>query len=99
MLECGQYNENWPDVHMMPEQSVQAALDLKARAAMPAHNGKFSIAYHSWDEPFNRFSRAGSDKPFRMATPRIGEVVNLVGQSQPHAQWWNVQSAERELKQ
>ena len=25
MMECGQYNEMWPDIHMFPEQSAQAA--------------------------------------------------------------------------
>jgi L-ascorbate metabolism protein UlaG (beta-lactamase superfamily) len=94
MLECGQYNEDWPDVHMMPEQSALAAADLRAGAAMPAHNGKFSIAYHSWDEPFKRFSRASSGKPFHLVTPKIGEVVNLSGQALPHAQWWNMQATD-----
>ena len=90
MLECGQYNEAWPDVHMMPEQSAQAAQDLQARAAMPSHNGRFSIAYHSWDDPLRRFSEASVGKPYRLATPKIGEVVNLGDQGQTFTPWWSM---------
>ena len=92
MLECGQYNEAWPDVHMMPEQSAQAAEDLRARAAMPCHNGKFSIAYHGWREPFKRFSDASAGRAYRLVTPQMGEVINLADQNQSFASWWNAAS-------
>lgn len=29
MLETGAYDPEWPDVHMQPEQTLQAHLDLK----------------------------------------------------------------------
>ncbi|HEY5825786.1 MAG TPA: MBL fold metallo-hydrolase, partial [Cyclobacteriaceae bacterium] len=38
-LECGQYNVKWPFIHMMPEQTVQASIDLKAKVLMPVHWG------------------------------------------------------------
>ncbi|MGE4422638.1 MAG: MBL fold metallo-hydrolase [Pseudodesulfovibrio sp.] len=88
MVECGQYNEAWPDVHMMPEQSARAVEELKAREAMPCHNGKFSIAYHSWDEPLKRFSEASRGKAYKPATPEIGEVVDLADREQPFDSWW-----------
>ncbi|MDB5261325.1 MAG: rane protein [Adhaeribacter sp.] len=31
LLECGQYNELWSNIHMMPEETVQAHLDLKGK--------------------------------------------------------------------
>jgi L-ascorbate metabolism protein UlaG (beta-lactamase superfamily) len=33
ILEDGQYNENWKYIHMSPEETVQAALDLKAKSS------------------------------------------------------------------
>nr|WP_281171545.1 MBL fold metallo-hydrolase [Desulfovibrio inopinatus] len=30
LLDSGQYSEDWPYVHMMPEQAAQAAKDLRA---------------------------------------------------------------------
>ena len=29
ILECGQYNPYWKYIHMMPEETVQAAIDLR----------------------------------------------------------------------
>ena len=58
MLDCGQYDENWRYVHMMPEDTAQAAEDLRARALLPGHVGKFAIAYHTWDDPFKRIVAA-----------------------------------------
>jgi L-ascorbate metabolism protein UlaG (beta-lactamase superfamily) len=90
MLDSGQYNENWQFVHMNPEQSVQAASDLNASAALPSHAGRFSIAYHSWDDPFRRFAAASEGNEFRLVTPRIGEVVELSNTAQTFSSWWEM---------
>ena len=52
MLECGQYNELWKDIHMMPEQTVQAAIDLKGKFMMPIHWGAFTLAMHHLDRSY-----------------------------------------------
>jgi len=88
MLDSGQYNEAWRNVHMTPEQSAQAAEDLQARAALPSHAGKFSISYHSWDDPFKRFVKAGEGRDYRLVTPRIGEPVRLAEREQTFSHWW-----------
>ena len=54
ILEAGQYNTMWPLIHMMPEETAQAAVDLKAKSLLPVHWGKFSLALHAWDEPIKR---------------------------------------------
>jgi len=33
----------WPYIHMMPEETVQAALDLQAKVFLPVHWGKFTL--------------------------------------------------------
>lgn len=88
LLDSGQYNEAWGNVHMSPEQAAQAAMDLNAKEALPSHAGKFSIAFHSWDDPFNRFVKASEGKPFRGVTPKIGEVVVLTDPEQTFSRWW-----------
>lgn len=95
LVDSGQYNDAWPYVHMNPEQAAQAAEDLNAGAALPSHTGRFNISYHTWDEPFRRFTAAGGDKPYRLVTPRIGEVVDLGDQSQSFSPWWEL--GEKEL--
>lgn len=51
LVETGAYNEHWAEIHMMPEQSLQAHIDLKGKVMMPVHNGTFDLALHNWYEP------------------------------------------------
>jgi L-ascorbate metabolism protein UlaG (beta-lactamase superfamily) len=85
MLESGQYNENWANIHMMPEQTVQAAQDLKARVLFPVHWGKFVLSLHDWDEPIMRVTAESKRVGQTMVTPMVGEVVSL---TQPKTQMW-----------
>ncbi len=71
LLDCGQYNKRWRFVHMVPEEAVQAASDLQASYLLPMHIGKFSLASHPWNEPFERVKTASSGKNFRLLTPLI----------------------------
>lgn len=87
ILETGQYNEDWPHIHMHPEEAVQAALDLSAVALMPVHWGKFALAYHPWNEPVMITTWAAKQVNLEVATPRIGEVVALGG-PWPKDPWW-----------
>ncbi|TDW97576.1 MBL fold metallo-hydrolase [Dinghuibacter silviterrae] len=64
-LECGQYGVHWPFIHMFPEQTWQAAKELRARALMPVHWGKFSLSMHAWDEPVRRLVAAAGSAAFR----------------------------------
>ncbi|WP_285008145.1 MBL fold metallo-hydrolase [Pedobacter faecalis] len=87
LLECGQYNAYWPLIHMFPEQTVQAALDLNARVLMPVHWGKFSLALHDWDEPVIRVTREAKKRNLRITTPMLGESV-IFGVNYPDKAWW-----------
>ena len=87
LLDSGQYNESWKYIHMTPEEAVQAAADLGARRLLPAHTGKFALAYHPWDEPFRRASAAAAGSSVRLLTPVMGETVLLDADSN-FAPWW-----------
>lgn len=87
LLECGQYNAYWPDIHMFPEQTVQAAKDLKAKVLMPVHWGKFSLALHDWDEPVTRVVKSADGAGQKITTPLLGEAV-ILDVYYPDAQWW-----------
>lgn len=88
VLDSGQYNEGWRYVHMMPEDATQAATDLNAQALLPAHAGKFSIARHSWDDPFIRLVEATKSSPFPLLTPKIGEPLFIGNGQQQFSLWW-----------
>lgn len=89
ILETGQYNKNWPYIHMMPEQTVQASLDLRAEVLFPVHLGKFALALHDWDEPLHRVTESAREKQVTLTTPMIGEPV-LLGTEYPAKQWWKL---------
>jgi L-ascorbate metabolism protein UlaG (beta-lactamase superfamily) len=93
MLETGAYDSQWPDVHMQPEETLQAHRDLKGRWLMPVHNGTFDLAMHAWYEPLARIHALAVAGGIALATPAMGERLSL---KQPHAgrRWWlEVQSS------
>ncbi|WP_461049588.1 MBL fold metallo-hydrolase [Spirosoma arcticum] len=87
ILECGQYGDDWPLIHMFPEQVVTAAQDLRAKALLPVHWGKFALAYHAWNEPIQRLVESAATEELLVTTPKIGEPV-VIGTAYPRAVWW-----------
>ena len=88
LMECGQYNKSWAEIHMMPEQSVQAARDLRARVMLPVHWGAFTESLHAWDEPIKRATAEAARLGQPLTTPRLGQPVVLDGAPLPSEQWW-----------
>ncbi len=87
MMECGQYNPAWHDIHMMPEETVQAAIDIGAKAAMPVHWGKFTLSIHPWDDSVKRMTAKAKELSLPVATPLIGEPI-IIGEAYPDKNWW-----------
>jgi L-ascorbate metabolism protein UlaG (beta-lactamase superfamily) len=91
IMENGQYDPGWKNIHMMPEEAAKGAEDLRAKAVLPVHSGRFTISNHAWDDPYKRLAAASEGKAFRLLTPRIGEVADLGGQAQRFATWWEAE--------
>jgi L-ascorbate metabolism protein UlaG (beta-lactamase superfamily) len=87
ILECGQYNAYWKYIHMMPEEVVQAGIDLKAKKILPVHWAKFTLSLHAWDEPINRIIAEAEKRDMPLIHPMIGEEVNLKD-PKPSTTWW-----------
>ncbi|MEE4259557.1 MAG: MBL fold metallo-hydrolase [Bacteroidales bacterium] len=87
MVECGQYNEGWPYIHMTPEETVQAHIDLKGNMLLPIHWGRFNLSLHAWTDPVERASATSNQKHINLITPVPGQLVNI---SDPMAyyEWW-----------
>lgn len=88
ILEAGQYNTMWPLIHMMPEETVQAAVDLKAQALLPVHWGKFTLAMHPWKDPVTRVVAKAKELNMNVFTPKIGQSLLLDNNFQSE-NWWN----------
>ena len=88
LLDSGQYNGSWHEVHMFPEESVMAAKDLQAEVSMPIHWGAFVLSKHSWDDPVDRFTRRAKEEKIEYITPKIGQTVSMMNYDQYKTEWW-----------
>lgn len=87
LLECGQYNAYWKYIHMMPEQTAQAAIDLKSNVLMPVHWAKFALALHAWDESIERVTKEAQRLNVPVLHPMIGELIDL-NNFGVQTEWW-----------
>ncbi|WP_442587412.1 MBL fold metallo-hydrolase [Pedobacter sp. AW31-3R] len=87
ILEDGQYNAYWANIHMMPEETAKAAQDLQAKVLLPVHWGKFALATHTWDESIDRVLKEAKVLNLEVITPLIGEKV-ILDSILPAKHWW-----------
>jgi L-ascorbate metabolism protein UlaG (beta-lactamase superfamily) len=86
MLENGQYNLLWHEIHTLPEETFLAAKYLKTKVLMPVHWAKFPLANHEWNEPIKRL-KAAANAEIILTTPMIGEPV-VIDSLYPDKVWW-----------
>lgn len=87
ILENGQYNRDWPYIHLMPGENIKAMKDLHAKRMIPVHSSKFALSTHFWDEPLNKIIELNTEKS-RIITPKIGEKVYWEDDSKVYEKWW-----------
>jgi L-ascorbate metabolism protein UlaG (beta-lactamase superfamily) len=75
-IECGAYSKYWPNVHLMPEETLDVGIDLRSNLIVPIHNRKYDLSLHRWDEPLIRFERKAREiEGLKYKIPEIGEVT------------------------
>jgi L-ascorbate metabolism protein UlaG (beta-lactamase superfamily) len=89
LMECGQYHEKWAAIHMMPEETVQAHIDVKGKMLIPIHWGAFTLSLHGWTDPVERAVKAAEKRGVLISTPQIGETVAASSGHIPDSPWWN----------
>jgi len=89
-LDSGQYDPRWAHLHMNPEQAAQAAKDMGTGALSPSHVGRFTLAPHDWDDPFERLAEASKGQDYALWTPMIGQAIYFDGRTQTFQAWWKV---------
>ncbi|MCS3869072.1 L-ascorbate metabolism protein UlaG (beta-lactamase superfamily) [Chryseobacterium ginsenosidimutans] len=88
IIENGQYNKAWKYIHALPEDVVQASIDVNAKNIIPVHSSKFALALHAWNEPLEKVTKLGKDKNLHILTPLIGEPVDLNKSDNQFKIWW-----------
>jgi L-ascorbate metabolism protein UlaG (beta-lactamase superfamily) len=74
LLPIGAYEpDSFRRVHLSPEDSVQAFLDLKAQRLVPMHYGSFSLSLEPMDEPLPRLLNAAKQAGIEEAVDVLPE--------------------------
>lgn len=90
LIEGAQYDRRWSNIHMTPEQAVNANRDVNGKNMMLMHWGAFTLAYHGWKEPIERALEEAKKSDINIITPKIGETVLLDSDlKDPFSSWWN----------
>lgn len=65
VLPIGAFRPEWfmSAIHQSPEEAVQAAIDLRARTAVPMHYGTFNLGDDGETEPVERLEAAAAADP------------------------------------
>ncbi len=86
-MENGQYNVHWKQVHMMPRETAQACVDVKAKRLFPIHWGMFVLSMHAWYEPAEEITREAELREIDLITPKLGEPVTIDNTLKTDS-WW-----------
>ena len=78
---------DWKYIHMMPEETAQAADDLRARSVLPGHAGRFVLA-NTAGTIRTRLAAASEGREWRLVTPMLGEPVWVADKTQSFNAWW-----------
>ena len=87
MIEVGAYNAMWPDVHIGPEQAIEAHRMVRGKRMLPVHWGTFDLADHNWTEPAERVIAAAEKADVEVVIPKPGQSFEP-DLSPKIARWW-----------
>lgn len=87
MLEVGAFHPSWGDIHLGPDNALEALALLGGGALLPVHWGTFSLAMHAWDEPAETLLALAPRQGVHLVMPRLGEAVEP-GQVDSVTPWW-----------
>lgn len=87
MLEVGAYHPSWGDIHLGPDNAVEALRMLGGGPLLPIHWGTFNLALHAWNDPAERLVELAKTKSFPLLTPRLGAPIEVKPSPDTRA-WW-----------
>ena len=91
LIESGQYDAEWPDWHLGPEQAVEAHRLVRGKVMQPVHWGLFKLAQHGWTEPAERVLAAAKCAGVSVITPQPGmatEPGDATTAATSTGHWW-----------
>jgi len=87
MLEVGAFHPAWGDIHLGPENALEAFALLGGAHFLPVHWGTFNLAIHAWDEPAETLLARAPSRGAHLVMPRLGEPVEP-SRAEGVLPWW-----------
>jgi L-ascorbate metabolism protein UlaG (beta-lactamase superfamily) len=87
LIDSGQYDALWPDVHFGPELAVEAHRAVRGKAMIPIHWATVKLAEHGWTEPVERVLAAARCHDIRVLAAQPGKGVEPTVDT-AIARWW-----------
>lgn len=87
LLEVGAFHPAWGDIHLGPQNALEAWSLLGGGSFLPVHWGTFNLAMHAWDDPAETLLKLAPQKSVHLLMPQLGEAIEPV-RSERVAPWW-----------
>jgi L-ascorbate metabolism protein UlaG (beta-lactamase superfamily) len=94
MLEVGAFHPAWGDIHLGPENALEAWQLLGGGAFLPVHWGTFSLAMHAWDEPAETLLAQAPRQGVQLLMPQLGQPVEP-RDAETVTPWWRQVEGQR----
>jgi L-ascorbate metabolism protein UlaG (beta-lactamase superfamily) len=87
LLEIGQYDQSWGNIHLGPVGALEANQRLGGRVLFPIHWATFQLGMHDWSEPAETLTQEAARRHVAIVTPELGEPVEPTLARSTTA-WW-----------
>ncbi|PRQ07983.1 MBL fold metallo-hydrolase [Enhygromyxa salina] len=94
MLEVGAFHPAWGQIHLGPDNAVEALAMLGGGCFLPVHWGTFDLGLHPWDEPAERLIELAPSRDLRLLMPKLGAAVEPARAEQVDPWWREIAALE-----
>ena len=75
-LEVGAFHPAWGDIHLGPENALEACRLLGSARLLPVHWGTFNLALHDWDEPVETLLKLADSRLYKAKDAGRNRVIS-----------------------
>lgn len=88
LMPIGAYDTAWANIHLNPQEAVQAHQEVQGGILLPTHWGTFDLALHSWYEPMELLIQEAAKAGVPLISPQPGQWIGLISSTKPD--WWRI---------